>query len=74
MTPRRREKCLRLCPIAMDHVGRIEAAGEDGEHVDADRAGGMANCPTCGRILLDHPDHPFDTFLTVLCDGSIVKL
>jgi hypothetical protein len=25
-------------------------------------------------LLHDHPQHPFDSFLTVLCDGSIVKL
>lgn len=74
MSPRRREKCERLCPDAMKHFDRLESQGPQPHCIDADRAGGTAECEACGQILLDHPEHPFDSFLTVLCDGSIVKL
>lgn len=42
--------------------------------VDYGRAGGDVVCPECGRKYYDHKadaDHPF---LTVLCDGGLVKL
>lgn len=75
MTPRRRMKCEELCPDAMEHYDRIEDSGPQPQSViDADRAGGYAECDSCGNILHDHPNHPFDSCLTILCDGSIVKL
>ena len=42
--------------------------------IDRDRAGGGVVCDECGHVYLDHPELPGATFLTVLCDGSVVKL
>lgn len=39
-----------------------------------ERAGGDVVCEACGLKYIDHAEHPARTFLTVLCDGSVVKL
>lgn len=38
------------------------------------RAGGDVLCGKCSAPYYDHPRHPSEEFLTILCDGSIVKL
>ena len=38
------------------------------------RAGGDVECPDCGLSYRHHPEHPYHTFLTILCDGKLVKL
>ncbi len=38
------------------------------------RAGGDVECPKCGLVYFDHPSHPNFHWLTILCDGSLVKL
>jgi hypothetical protein len=42
--------------------------------IDRDRMGGGVTCEECGCVLYDHPELPGDTYLTVLCDGSVTKL
>jgi hypothetical protein len=69
----RREKCQRLCPVAVDHYDRLVQSAYV-TRGDESRAGGGAECGVCGSVLLDHPDHPHEACLTVLCDGSVVKL
>lgn len=44
------------------------------EHPDARRVGGGSICGVCGREYYDHPAHFPHTYLTVLCDGRVVKL
>jgi hypothetical protein len=43
-------------------------------HLDLDRRSGDCVCDVCGRIYHKHPRHRSATFMTVLCDGSLVKL
>jgi predicted chitinase len=43
-------------------------------HPEAPRAGGDVTCERCGLPYRDHPSDPVESFLTVLCDGSLVKL
>ncbi len=38
------------------------------------RAGGDAVCSACNLAYYDHPSHPRLSWLTILCDGSLVKL
>ncbi|WP_315782422.1 hypothetical protein [Bradyrhizobium sp. SZCCHNPS1003] len=42
---------------------------------DWQRAGGGCVCETCGKLYYDHPyfAEPSE-FLTILCDGDLVKL
>lgn len=42
--------------------------------VDGGRWGGGVGCEGCGRLLYDHPDDQDHPFLTVHCDGRLVKL
>lgn len=69
-----------LCAVArsivttsrLDLVLRCESQGI--ARVDGGRAGGDCVCPACGKKFYDHPrdaDHPY---MTVLCDGTAVKL
>jgi len=43
-------------------------------HLDRGYACGECVCHDCGRIYFRHPALPAHHFLTVLCDGSVVKL
>lgn len=38
------------------------------------RAGGDVFCEVCGQEYREHVDDPIDPWLTVLCDGTRVKL
>jgi hypothetical protein len=38
------------------------------------RADGRCLCERCGYAYQDHPQHPRDEYLTLLCDGRSVKL
>ena len=80
-----RSYCYRCSVIARaDHVAATgndlprfadlytDAAGV--ARIDRDRAGGGVVCDECGHLYYDHPELPGATFLTVLCDGSVVKL
>jgi hypothetical protein len=59
----------------MEHFDRIEAAGPRPDFVDDDgRCSGLVICESCGRELYDHPSHPFDDWMTITCEGKIVKL
>jgi hypothetical protein len=41
---------------------------------EVNRAGGDCVCAICRLAYWRHPEHPVDTFVTLLCDGSVVKL
>ena len=47
---------------------------ESRAYIDRDRAGGDVLCPDCGQKYYDHTPCPGAEWLTVLCDGSVVKL
>jgi len=47
---------------------------DEDECPDFIRAGGGVVCRTCGKEYYDHPQHAKFPFLTVLCDGTVVKL
>jgi hypothetical protein len=51
-----------VCPS--EHLARV----------DRGRAGGDCACEVCGRTYFRHPESRDYPFLTVLCDGSLVKL
>lgn len=75
MSPRLRAKFEKLCPDAIDHYDRIEAAGPQPDYVEDDgRCSGLVECESCGCQLYDHPPHPFVSCLTITCEGKIVKL
>lgn len=38
------------------------------------RASGLCVCQTCWKLYYNHPRHHEWRFLTVLCDGKLVKL
>lgn len=38
------------------------------------RASGDCVCPTCGKLYYDHAHLTDYEWLTILCDGSLVKL
>lgn len=38
------------------------------------RASGSCMCQTCGEVYFRHARHPLDTWMTMLCDGRMVKL
>jgi hypothetical protein len=38
------------------------------------RADGNSVCEACSEPYREHPEHPSDRWLTILCDGSLVKL
>lgn len=38
------------------------------------RAGGACICEECHLSYADHPTHPVETYATMLCDGTFVKL
>lgn len=42
--------------------------------VDGGRAGGDVVCKTCGKKYYDHPRDVDYPFMTVMCDGRLVKL
>lgn len=42
--------------------------------IDYGRAGGDVFCLDCGRKLYDHPRDLDHSYMTVVCDGSAVKL
>lgn len=62
------------------HLDRVTPCDGVGDIPDADRAGGGATCPDCGRELRDHPadlEHLGKDgvpSLTRLCSGRVVKL
>lgn len=74
ISPRRRFKCEQLCPQAIAHHDRIVAADPPLEHVDAERCSGLAACVICSHQLHDHPNHPYEPYLTITCEGQSVKL
>lgn len=43
-------------------------------YIDRDRAGGGVVCPDCGQEYHDHTRCPSAEWMTILCDGSVVKL
>lgn len=74
----------RLVPLCWIHAAerrevatsRVSEVLIDGgvARLDHDRAGGDCQCLDCGRRYYDHPPCATHPFLTVLCDGSVVKL
>lgn len=44
------------------------------EQGDWVRASGLCVCPVCGKLYYDHPYLVGFEWLTLLCDGSLVKL
>ena len=50
---------------------KLQHAPWNGEFI---RAGGECLCPHCGFIYFRHPRDPHESDLTILCDGSRVKL
>lgn len=58
-----------------DAVNYAEAMSDDlpGER-NAERASGLVECEICGYQYHDHPPHPVDTYLTVVCSGEVFKL
>lgn len=52
---------------------RIRATGLF-ECPEFERVSHLMPCPECGHAYVDHPQHIPWTFLTILCDGRIVKL
>lgn len=69
-----RRRYTQRCPAAVGHWDRINADGPD-RHRDLEfvSASGLVEC-WCGSRLYDHPEHPFDPWLTITCDGDFVKL
>jgi len=59
-------------PKAVRHVIRMASTPIDTSEFR--HAGGGVTCDTCGHKYYDHPRHPIDTFLTVTCDGELLKL
>lgn len=47
---------------------------ELGKLEDFNRAGGEIVCEECGLDYNDHANHPVHEWITVLCDGRLVKL
>lgn len=76
LTPWARRRYTERCPAAVEHVDRLEAAGPGPEFtLDATlRVSGLVGCPVCKRMYYDHPRHPWDEYLTVTCEGKVVKL
>lgn len=56
----------------VQHVLRCEKQGF--ARIDFDRASGRCICPVCGKEYYDHPQEPEHTYLTILCNGWVVKL
>lgn len=41
---------------------------------DFNRSSGLSRCEKCRLEHFDHPSHPEETYLRVLCDGTLTKL
>lgn len=63
--------CRAVGDLKAHHLLRCESQGI--LRVDFDRAGRDVVCE-CGKKYRDHPADADYNFLTVLCDGSLVKL
>lgn len=69
-----RRRYTQRCPAAVGHWDRINDDGPKRNcDFDFERASGLVKC-WCGHQLYDHPEHPFHPFLTITCDGDLVKL
>lgn len=64
---RREHNTSRVTPIL-----RCESQGLG--RLDGGRAGGDCICYLCGRLYYQHPNDRDYPFMTVLCDGELVKL
>lgn len=72
---RQRYKYENTCVDALEHYDRIEHAGPQPGYVDdSGRVSGLVICEACNHELYDHPPHPFESCLTITCDGKVVKL
>lgn len=60
--------------VQKDMCTNIINSGKFPPPEDVPRVGGGVICKQCGHEYYDHPAHIPYYFLTVLCDGSIVKL
>lgn len=58
-------------PSACNHASRLEGKEPP---IDADRVSGLVVCDLCNHEYYAHPRHPSAECLTVLCDGTVVKL
>jgi hypothetical protein len=67
------EERLKKFQICADAFRARLAMLESNPDFRIDRAGGDVSCH-CGLKYYDHPAHPIFGYMTVLCDGSLVKL
>ncbi len=75
MFARQRARYEEQCPDALEHYDHIMlSAGDPSELRDDGRCSGLVECEVCGRQLYDHPQHPIETWMTITCDGRVVKL
>jgi hypothetical protein len=64
------QQALRLLHVAVEGKSPVDCV-QDPQFI---RAGGDVVCNKCGKKYYEHAEHPDYPFLTVLCDGSLVKL
>ena len=55
-------------------VDLIPCPSEGVSRIDAGRCSVDCECSICGRRYARHPDHADYPFMTLLCDGTLVKL
>lgn len=70
----RREKWEANMPYAILAYDREVDRGPIRGTVEFHRAAPDGLCRVCSRSLLVHPPHPFETYLTIDCDGKLFKL
>ena len=69
MQPRFDKAVMRLKALTAWSQKNMPAAD-----VEFERADGRCVCERCDCAYHDHPKHPRDEYLTILCDGRSVKL
>lgn len=58
-------------PQAFEQAEKLRGVDPDPEVF---RCSGDMDCKICGHLYYDHPVYPGHEYLTVLCDGRVVKL
>lgn len=76
MTPRQYMRLVDLPECAMCHAPHHTCACATQKRDDMHRAGSACVCTVCGREYVRHPGDAGEEWcwLTVLCDGTRVKL
>lgn len=63
-----RTRYLQRCPKAVEYALMLLPTD------NFKRCSGLVECRVCGHQYYDHPRHPIDAFLSVTCEGEILKL